>query len=126
MTVFAELVPAIKLSLPARAAQSAPFREYMSSVGATAVGSTPAEFASYLKSERSKWKKSDLHRLAIQVAAQLMAHDALGAHARDELGISETLSARPIQAALVSALILRMIAGGVLAGTNSACQAVTS
>ena len=41
--------------------------------------------------------------LASQVADQLMAHDALGAHARDELGISETLSARPIQAALTSA-----------------------
>ena len=41
--------------------------------------------------------------LAKQVADQLMAHDALGAHARDELGISDTLSARPIQAALASA-----------------------
>jgi vacuolar iron transporter family protein len=41
--------------------------------------------------------------LAGQVATQLMAHDALGAHARDELGISDTLSARPIQAALASA-----------------------
>ena len=41
--------------------------------------------------------------LARQVADQLMAHDALGAHARDELGISETLTARPIQAALASA-----------------------
>ena len=41
--------------------------------------------------------------LAQQVAEQLMAHDALGAHARDELGISETLSARPVQAALASA-----------------------
>ena len=41
--------------------------------------------------------------LAKQVAEQLMAHDALGAHARDELGISETLSARPIQAAVTSA-----------------------
>jgi|SRR5689334_972136 len=41
--------------------------------------------------------------LASQVAQQLMAHDALGAHARDELGISETLTARPIQAALASA-----------------------
>src|SRR5471032_2100635 len=41
--------------------------------------------------------------LAMQVAEQLMAHDALGAHARDELGISETLSARPIQAAFTSA-----------------------
>jgi VIT1/CCC1 family predicted Fe2+/Mn2+ transporter len=41
--------------------------------------------------------------LAKQVAEQLMAHDALGAHARDELGISETLSARPVQAALSSA-----------------------
>jgi VIT1/CCC1 family predicted Fe2+/Mn2+ transporter len=43
------------------------------------------------------------HELANQVAEQLMAHDALGAHARDELGISETLSARPIQAAFTSA-----------------------
>ena len=41
--------------------------------------------------------------LAQQVAGQLMAHDALGAHARDELGISEAFSARPIQAALASA-----------------------
>jgi VIT1/CCC1 family predicted Fe2+/Mn2+ transporter len=41
--------------------------------------------------------------LAKQVAAQLMAHDALGAHARDELGISKALSAQPLQAALTSA-----------------------
>jgi VIT1/CCC1 family predicted Fe2+/Mn2+ transporter len=41
--------------------------------------------------------------LASQVATQLTAHDALGAHARDELGISETLTARPVQAALASA-----------------------
>lgn len=41
--------------------------------------------------------------LAKQVALQLMAHDALGAHARDELGISEFGQARPIQAALASA-----------------------
>ena len=41
--------------------------------------------------------------LAKEVAEQLMEHDALGAHARDERGISETLRARPIQAALASA-----------------------
>jgi VIT1/CCC1 family predicted Fe2+/Mn2+ transporter len=41
--------------------------------------------------------------LAKQVAAQLMAKDALGAYARDELGISDTLSARPVQAAFASA-----------------------
>jgi len=41
--------------------------------------------------------------LAIQVADQLTAHDALGAHARDELGIHETTRARPIQAAVASA-----------------------
>ena len=41
--------------------------------------------------------------LAKDVATQLMQHDAIGAHARDELGISETLSAQPIQAALASA-----------------------
>jgi len=41
--------------------------------------------------------------LARTVAQQLMAHDALGAHARDELGFSEMASARPLQAALASA-----------------------
>lgn len=42
-------------------------------------------------------------RLADEVAKQLMNHDALAAHSRDELGISSTLAARPIQAALASA-----------------------
>ena len=42
-------------------------------------------------------------RLADQVAAQLMAHDALGSHARDELGLSATTAAHPTQAALASA-----------------------
>lgn len=41
--------------------------------------------------------------LATQVADQLMAHDALAAHSRDELGISDSLGARPVQAALASA-----------------------
>ncbi len=41
--------------------------------------------------------------LAQQVAKQLMVHDALGAHARDELGISDTTAARPVQAAVASA-----------------------
>jgi vacuolar iron transporter family protein len=41
--------------------------------------------------------------LAAEVAVQLMKYDALGAHARDELGISEILSARPVQAAFASA-----------------------
>ncbi len=43
------------------------------------------------------------HALAAQVATQLTEHDALGAHARDELGISSTITARPVQAALASA-----------------------
>ncbi|QGY03203.1 VIT family protein [Methylobacterium mesophilicum SR1.6/6] len=43
------------------------------------------------------------HALALQVAEQLMAKDALGAHARDELGMSEVTTARPVQAALTSA-----------------------
>lgn len=42
--------------------------------------------------------------LATEVARQMMAHDALGAHARDELGISDITTARPIQAALTSAI----------------------
>jgi VIT1/CCC1 family predicted Fe2+/Mn2+ transporter len=58
--------------------------------------------------ERAELKADDKGKqkepaLAKQVAEQLMAHDAIGAHARDELGISETLRARPIQAALASA-----------------------
>lgn len=58
-------------------------------------------------------------RLARQVADQLMARDALAAHARDELGISEITTARPIQAAIASALtfaagaILPLIAAGL-------------
>jgi len=50
--------------------------------------------------------------LAKQVAEQLMARDALGAHASDELGISITLQARPIQAALASAASFAV--GGIL------------
>ncbi len=42
--------------------------------------------------------------LAKQVAQQLMKHNALAAHARDELGISDTMSAQPVQAALASAV----------------------
>lgn len=52
------------------------------------------------------------HAMAWQVAGQLMAHDALGAHARDELGISETFSARPLQAAAASAA--SFVVGAVL------------
>ncbi|MFD0740286.1 VIT family protein [Lysobacter koreensis] len=50
--------------------------------------------------------------LAHDVAIQLTAHDALGSHARDELGITETLRARPLQAALASAAAF--VAGAVL------------
>lgn len=46
--------------------------------------------------------------LAKQVSAQLMAHDALGAHARDELGITESGTARPVQAALSSAAMFAL------------------
>lgn len=53
------------------------------------------------------------HVLAQQVAVQLTTHDALGAHARDELGITETLRARPVQASLASALSFAV--GGLVA-----------
>lgn len=43
------------------------------------------------------------HELALEVAKQLMAKDALGAHAREELGLSEITNAQPVQAALTSA-----------------------
>jgi len=62
--------------------------------------------------------------LARQVAEQLMAHDALGAHARDELGISSIHAARPVQAALASAgtfavgAALRLVVAAV---TPAAC-----
>lgn len=60
--------------------------------------------------------------LAQEVASQLMAHDALGAHARDELGISETMSARPVQAALASAASFAIGAALPLAVTALAPQ----
>jgi VIT1/CCC1 family predicted Fe2+/Mn2+ transporter len=49
--------------------------------------------------------------LAAKVTEQLMAHDALGAHARDELGITSTTAARPVQAAFASALTFAVGAG---------------
>ena len=63
------------------------------------------ELATDVESERAELAGIYVHRgldaaLARQVADQLMAKDALGAHARDELGISEISTARPIQAAL--------------------------
>jgi len=54
-------------------------------------------------------------RLARQVAVELMAKDALGAHARDELGISEITTARPVQAALTSAATFSVGAAAPLA-----------
>ena len=50
--------------------------------------------------------------LASQVAQQLMAHDALGAHARDDIGISSALTARPLQAAVASSISFAF--GGVV------------
>ena len=66
------------------------------------------ELATDVKSEHAELAAIYVARgldaeLAKQVATQLMANDALGAHSRDELGISDTLSARPIQAAFASA-----------------------
>lgn len=67
-----------------------------------------AELASQPEFEREELARIYAERgvdpeLARKVADQLMAKDALGAHARDELGISEFTTARPIQAALTSA-----------------------
>ncbi len=67
-----------------------------------------AELAADHLSERKELSAIYVERgldpeLAVRVAEQLMARDALGAHARDELGISESFRARPIQAALTSA-----------------------
>ena len=62
------------------------------------------------------------HALAKKVAGQFMAHDALGAHARDELGITPTLEARPIQAALASAS--SFIFGAALVPQSSVLYAV--
>ena len=66
------------------------------------------ELANDPESEKTELAKIYVSRgvepgLASQIAEQLMAKDALGAHARDELGISEISTARPVQAALASA-----------------------
>jgi VIT1/CCC1 family predicted Fe2+/Mn2+ transporter len=65
--------------------------------------------------------------LARQVADQLMAHDALAAHARDELGITETQRARPVQAAIASAATFAVGAGvPLIAVATSAPSAVSA
>ena len=58
--------------------------------------------------------------LARQVAAQLMRHDGLGAHARDEIGISETVETRPVQAAMTSAAMFSLGAILPLAAVSAA------
>lgn len=63
-------------------------------------------------------------KLAREVADQLMAHDALGAHARDELGITETSTARPLQAAGFSAVSFATGAGVPLAAAALAPQSL--
>jgi VIT1/CCC1 family predicted Fe2+/Mn2+ transporter len=67
-----------------------------------------AELAADLAGERGELAALYVARgvdadLAQRVATQLMRHDALGAHSRDELGISETVTTRPVQAAVASA-----------------------
>jgi len=69
--------------------------------------------------------------LARTVALKLMAHDALGAHARDELGLSETVTARPLQAALASAASFAVgamlpIAAAILSPQSSLALAVST
>ena len=72
------------------------------------LGRERRELATDIEFERAELAQIYVKRgldpqLAREVAMQLMAKDALGAHARDELGISEATTARPIQAALTSA-----------------------
>ena len=87
-----------------------------------------AELADDYAGERRELTEIYVHRglerpLAAQVAEQLMKHDALGAHARDELGLSSQFMARPVQAALSSAgsfaagaLIPLLVAGAAAPG----------
>lgn len=76
-----------------------------------------AELKADPKSEREELaaiyvKRGLTSELADQVSDQLMKHDALGAHLRDELGITDTMTARPIQAAIFSAAAFTV--GGLL------------
>jgi vacuolar iron transporter family protein len=93
------------------------------------------ELATQDKSERAELTNIYVARgldsaLARQVADQLMAHDALGAHARDELGISDLQRVRPVQAAMASAATFSVGAAlplliTVLAPANIVATAVT-
>ena len=87
--------------------------EYVSVCSQSDIESADLELERKSLEENFDFEKEELARmyeerglepaLATQVAEQLMEHDALGAHARDEIGITETAKARPIQAALSSA-----------------------
>jgi VIT1/CCC1 family predicted Fe2+/Mn2+ transporter len=87
-----------------------------------------AELASAPEAEREElaqiWQGRGLTReLSVAVADQLTAHDALGSHARDELGISDMVTARPVQAAAVSALTFAAGAAVPLAVATAVPQA---
>lgn len=82
-----------------------------------ALAEESAELKADYHSEHRELTAIYVHRgldlpLATQVAEKLMAHDALGAHARDELGISKATSSRPLQAAFASAC--SFVAGAAL------------
>lgn len=69
--------------------------------------------------------------LATQVAKQLMAHDALGAHARDDIGITDALAARPLQAALTSCASFALggivpLLAGILAPAGNAALVIAA
>lgn len=87
------------------------------------------ELATQPRFEREELARIYMNRgletgLAHQVADQLMAKDALGAHARDELGISEVTAARPVQAALTSAVTFSVGAALPLLAVVAAPQAL--
>lgn len=95
-----------------------------------------AEIGANRASEKNElagiYVKRGLQRaLAVQVAEQLMAHDALEAHSRDELGISDTSAARPVQAALTSAAAFALgaalpLAVALVAPVGSAVVAIAA
>ena len=115
------IVSTASLIVGVAAAESSPANVLVAGIAGLVAGAMSMAAGEYVSvSSQSDTENADLNRervelaaiyvargldekLADEVARQLTAKDALGAHARDELGISDTLSARPVQAAFASA-----------------------
>ena len=115
------IVSTASLVIGIAASHAPPDQGLLAGVAGLVAGAMSMAAGEYVSvSSQADTERADLARgldaeLADRIAEQLMGHDALGAHARDELGITDMHSARPVQAAFASAATFAVGAGDAAA-----------